>query len=630
MSDNLSMKNFTATLFAIILFLFIHTHFVYGGPPLAQNYDVFIEAEDAIENYGFDVIGPPRALGYSGGKMASLWSLSEPGAKGYFVEYLINVKDNANYYIIVWAQGLDTLYSSPFHVLIGQTELHFTKSTAKISNVTSRYGEDIALHVMGPVRLQKGKHLLILKVDERREYSDKAFNLLLDAIALNREVHGESITQQHEVLLTIDCTSSLGEFSTLSDASQGGIRDVTDYRFWASLTPILQKIRTKNVRIDHIFDDNYYGIVGRDKLGRLSYHWDELDAVLRQIIASGSRPYFCLSYMPIAISKGLDPYLPPRDYRDWKAVCTELVKHVKKRFELEGLYYEVWNEPDSEEFWKGSQQDYFELYKASVEAITTIDKHAKVGGPATSLSHMPWMNDFLKYIKRYDLPLDFVSWHIYHSSPQIYSQQIRYVKDILIGLGFPRRVETIISEWNIKENMHADNDAFYNAGHTAAILKVFQEEGLSKSFFFSLKDSSQPNVLHGEWGMVTSDNMAKPVYNLFQVYARLKGHILRVSTTDNSVNALATLDRGVLKMLIWNYNDGIKYGMPRQIRLKTNLEGTGLSHKEVKIETVRIDSKSSNLDGSESSIEAVNDYFEAKFELENGAIEYLELTPRVQ
>jgi len=625
---------YSLAVFTAFLCLFITADSIYAGAPSPGHYDIFIEAEDLVENFGFDVIEPPRALGYSGGKMLNLWNLSEPGSEGYFAKYYINVEKDGDYYVIVWAQGLDTPYSSPFHILIDQINLYFTKSAVNIISPISRYREDIVAHVMGPIRLKVGKHSLLVRVNERRMYHDQAFNLVLDAIALSREAPDRFPTRRREVALTVDCMRPSVLFSAMTDVSQGGIREVTDYRFWASLTPILKKIGTKNVRIDHIFDDNYYGVVNRNEAGTLTYHWDKLDAVLTQIIAAGARPYFCLSYMPSAISKGPDPYLPPRDYRDWKAVCTELVNHVKKRFKLAGLYYEVWNEPDLTEFWRGSQQEYFNLYRASVEAIVAVDPHAKVGGPATAGFEMTWVRSFLEYIRRESLRLDFVSWHLYALNLQDYTQQIRYVKALLGILGYPENTEMIVSEWNIRGVLHTDNDAFYNAGHTAGVLKIFQEEGLSKSFFFSPKDSSVPSTLHGEWGMVTSNNRPKPVYNLFQAYARLRGRNLRVTTTDNSVKAFATLDKDALRMLIWSYDDWTRFGVHRDVKLKAYLNGTVLSHKKVQRTALRIDSKSSNLPVTsiktdsailESSMVSVGDYFEANFELENGAAEYLEL-----
>ncbi len=632
--DMLTMRKLFILLCGTFLCLSALAGSLYAGVPTPGQYDIFIEAEDAVGSSGFEVVGPPRAAGYSGGKMLSLSNPSEPGEEGYFAKYAVNVRKEGDYYVIVWAQGLDTPYSSPFHVIIDQLDLYFHKATAKIISPASRYGEDIVAHVVGPVRLKEGKHSLLIKVDERRQYRDRAFNLVVDALALSREIPGLSSVRQKAAALTVDCTAPSGSFSPMTDVSQGGIREVTDDRFWAPLAPLLKAIGTRNVRIDHIFDDDYYGVVHRNEAGTLTYHWDKLDSVLTQIIASGARPYFCLSYMPGAIAKGANAYMPPRDYRDWKAVCTELVEHVRRRFNLTGLYYEVWNEPDLKQFWGGSEEVYSLLYKASAEAIATADPNAKVGGPGVSNPDTGWMQTFLQYVKREGLRLDFVSWHLYNPAPQIYVKQIRYVNRILTTSGLPTKTETIISEWNFNAEIHPDNDAFYNAGHAAAVLKIFHELGLSNSLFFAPKDSSAPGEFHGEWGMVTSADRPKPVYYLFHAYARLKGRNVRVVNTDYAVKAFAVLDKDALRMLIWNYDEGSIFGVPRDVKLRVNLSGTALSHKNVQETAQRIDSKSmdqppaltkSDPADMASSTVSAEDYFETTVEIQNGAALYIEL-----
>ena len=67
-------------------------------------------------------------------------------------------------------------------------------------------------------------------------------------------------------------------------------------------------------------------------------------------------------------------------------------RHVVERYGIEEVrqwYFEVWNEPNlnfgqKAGFFEGTRSDYFQLYKASVEAIKSVDSQLRVGGPATS------------------------------------------------------------------------------------------------------------------------------------------------------------------------------------------------------------------------------------------------------
>ena len=51
------------------------------------------------------------------------------------------------------------------------------------------------------------------------------------------------------------------------------------------------------IRLDHIFDDDYYGVViGRKQDGRLDLDWSWLDKTVDDILAVGAKPFFSLSY----------------------------------------------------------------------------------------------------------------------------------------------------------------------------------------------------------------------------------------------------------------------------------------------------------------------------------------------
>src|SRR5690606_26358330 len=94
-------------------------------------------------------------------------------------------------------------------------------------------------------------------------------------------------------------------------------------------------------------------------------------------------------------------------------------------------------------FWTGTRSEYFELYAATVRAIKAIDPQLRVGGPSTSVFvpdaryageyHDPslevatahakdpdaldwqpvWIHEFLAYCQGHDLPVDFLSTHLY-------------------------------------------------------------------------------------------------------------------------------------------------------------------------------------------------------------------------
>lgn len=72
-------------------------------------------------------------------------------------------------------------------------------------------------------------------------------------------------------------------------------------------------------------------------------------------------------------------------------------------------FFEVWNEPNLQAFWTGTQAEYFELYARTARAIKEVDPKLRVGGPATAMN--AWIAEFLAYCRQHDVPADFVSTH---------------------------------------------------------------------------------------------------------------------------------------------------------------------------------------------------------------------------
>lgn len=121
-------------------------------------------------------------------------------------------------------------------------------------------------------------------------------------------------------------------------------------------------------------------------------------------------------------------------------------QHVVDRYGKEEVltwYFEVWNEPNlNPGFLDGTKSDYFRLYKEAVTAVKSVDSKFRVGGPSTSNFvadnryegeiydknksvfytqdvvntkewKSPWMEDFIAFCERENLPLDFITTHPY-------------------------------------------------------------------------------------------------------------------------------------------------------------------------------------------------------------------------
>lgn len=322
----------------------------------------------------------------------------------------------------------------------------------------------------------------------------------------------------------------------------------------------------KSVRFHGIFNDDEMGV--RPKVsfgpGAQSNNFQNVDNVYDGVLDAGLKPFVELSFMPGKLASGAANFgtyhgniTPPASLDDWKAFITEFVRHLIGRYgaaEVRSWYFEVWNEPDLGFFWSGTQQQYFELYKATVEAVKGVDPALRVGGPATS--KVQWIPAFLDYCAQNKLPVDFVSTHLYagdnqkivfgeagkYTQNQVYAEAMKMVSQQIAASAY-KDAELWLGEWS------SDSPAMiahivkgclpYVRGMSYWQLSKF-EEVLIPNFVFKEGDNA--------WGLFSARNVARPTFNTFKLLNRLGDRRLKASGP-----ALASRhgkDRAAV--LVWN------------------------------------------------------------------------------
>ena len=110
------------------------------------------------------------------------------------------------------------------------------------------------------------------------------------------------------------------------------------------------------------------------------------------------------------------------------------------------LWIEVWNEPDTQQFWGLSAEEYFELYDTVARAVKDANPDVKVGGPAIAFN-LTFLGNFLDHVRKSGAPLDFVSWHVYATEPSAVVERARQVKRLMEKYGFGN-LPSVLTEWN--------------------------------------------------------------------------------------------------------------------------------------------------------------------------------------
>jgi xylan 1,4-beta-xylosidase len=199
----------------------------------------------------------------------------------------------------------------------------------------------------------------------------------------------------------------------LIDERTGG-RDIAS-EFSAALRLARTDLGVEHVRSHAVFHDDLAVYDERD--GQPVYDFSRVAAVYDRVRELDLRPVVELSFMPRALAR--DPYAtvfsygaivsPPRDWDRWGQLVERLTRFLVDRYGLDEVSqwgFEVWNEPNLEVFWTGSQTDYLRLYATAAHAVKAVDERLKVGGPASAAAG--WLGDFLTAVVEQNLPLDFV------------------------------------------------------------------------------------------------------------------------------------------------------------------------------------------------------------------------------
>ena len=161
---------------------------------------------------------------------------------------------------------------------------------------------------------------------------------------------------------------------------------------------------------------------------------------------------------------------PPKDPQKFAKICEMMIRHFNEGW-ADGhhfgiRYWEIWNEPENPPMWKGTKEQFFELYRVTANHLKKCFPDLKIGGYASCgfypltraesaksghwhWSFIDWFETFLDYVQAEETraPLDFFSWHLYTSDPEEIVAHSKYVDEKLKEHGM-ENVENIFNEWN--------------------------------------------------------------------------------------------------------------------------------------------------------------------------------------
>ncbi len=370
---------------------------------------------------------------------------------------------------------------------------------------------------------------------------------------------------------------------------QGGL---SSDPMWADRMP---EVRAVQPRIVRLFIQEYFDVMPE----KGKYDWHKLDDAVSLIIQTGASPLMSIDIKPAALFPTVDESVTdPSDYGAWEALISAMVSHYKSRGQSIA-FWEVANEPDIGENggcpYKFTPEGYVRYYEHTVAAIRKADPDAKVGGPALANPESPILPALLKACQSRNIPLDFVSWHIYNSDPLAIRATIDRKKELLKK--FPSlHPETILDEWNMSLSNPVTDPRFQPA-FIAETAWQMKDAGLDYSCYYHIRDyhvdpavfakimSARGTAGMTAWwnrmaqydGLFDFQNHVRPAYFVFRLLSRLTGQRVALTSSDPQVHGFAAFDPffDSWNIMLWNFSE-----QPRHVNLKFHgLTGTLRMHE---------------------------------------------------
>lgn len=335
----------------------------------------------------------------------------------------------------------------------------------------------------------------------------------------------------------------------------------------------IAEVRALQPSIIRLFIQEYFDLLPEPD----RYHFDVLDRSVDTILKSGAEPLMCICFKPRVLFPEIDQdIVEPNDYDRWEKLIYNLVRHYKER-NAAIRYWEVANEPDIGESggcpYRFKPESYVRYYKHTVDAILRADPEARVGGPALANVRSPILPALVDFCEGQKVPLHFVSWHIYSSSPKRIRGTVDYVNELLKK--HPNtNVETFLNEWNMDLSNPPKHPGFQPC-FVAEVVRQMKEAGLDYSCYYHIRDyhvsfepfarfmSPRGTAFMYKWwnrrpqydGLFDYQNTVRPTYFTFKLLSRLTGERLRLTSSSEAVHGLASWDEKLqlYNVLVWNF-----------------------------------------------------------------------------
>ncbi len=334
------------------------------------------------------------------------------------------------------------------------------------------------------------------------------------------------------LVLTVDPATTTGEIRGLHDGVNAG---PWSYAWELDLSPVCDEVGLRWFRTHDLAGGetpsagDIRQIYGNTDEGDVedpaSYDFSMIDPMVTTAVEGGREVFYRLGD-----SWGY-PGLPGDTSAErWAEVADRIIRHFNEGWpDGEGheygiRYWEIFNEPEHENFFAGTQQQWFDFFETVYTILDERHPDLEIGccGFARYAPEASWRGPFLDHCDGLGIDPDFVSWHAYDSvDPTVFAAEAQQWRAEMDAFGMTG--ESILSEWGMfsaqsdERNANAEGAAFY-----ASALIALQDADVDLALRYRL--DGLPDTFVDDYGfsMVNPDGTAKIPTLSFQAFEWLR------------------------------------------------------------------------------------------------------------
>jgi hypothetical protein len=306
------------------------------------------------------------------------------------------------------------------------------------------------------------------------------------------------------------------------------------------------------------------------------FNWAQLDALVADSAQHGVDLIYTFGYVPRWASTNPDGDCsstlangaPGSCYAPTVEAWNEFVSAITARYGSRIKYWEIWNEPNAGNFWKGSHQQMADMAKQAAPIIKTAGGAVLSPAPQGTNSHQ-WLDaHFAAAGSSY---VDIVAFRGYlYGAPESIKNLVTDVRSVQVKYG--------ISSKPLWDTEHSWGDASWPMGANEDQQAAWLARFLAMSYTAGIERTIWYGWEHFDWGTLfdrTTRRLTKPGIAYGEVHKWMAGSRFSPCTNTNSVyECRIRRENGYEAVMVWHSTGSSSYSVPSGYTRLRTIEAT--------------------------------------------------------